>query len=143
MPDYCRYLAQWQQPTGKGQTSRPSRANSNRYSVASSLLERVQEESPTEPNRKSYVSFDSGSDTTNVNVTDPDGNIVQSYFEDGSTEAGGSLREISQALNDDGEDADEELQSFLAGDSWDDSKWMKGALMAKVHSAACTLPCTQ
>ena len=108
-----------------------SRANSNRYSVASSLLERVQEESPTEPNRKSYVSFDSGSDTTNVNVTDPDGNTVQSYFEDGSTEAGSSLREISQALNDDGEDADEELQSFLAGDSWDDSKWMKGALIGQ------------
>ena len=108
-----------------------SRANSNRYSVASSLLERVQEESPTEPNRKSYVSFDSGSDTTNVNVTDPDGNVVNSYFEDGSMEGGGSLREISQALNDDGEDADEELQSFLAGDSWDDSKWMKGALIGQ------------
>ena len=110
-----------------------ARGNSNRYrdSVASSILERVQEESPTEPNRKSYVSFDSGSDTTNVNVTDPDGNPVQSYFEDGSTEASGSLREISQALNDDGEDADEELESFLAGDSWDDSKWMKGALIGQ------------
>jgi mitogen-activated protein kinase kinase kinase len=110
-----------------------SRGNSNRYrdSMASSILERVQEESPIEPNRKSYVSFDSGSDGTNVNVTDPDGNTVQSYFEDGSTEAGGSLREISQALNDDGEDADEELQSFLAGDSWDDSKWMKGALIGQ------------
>ncbi|KAK0099891.1 ATP binding [Cadophora gregata] len=111
-----------------------SRGNSGRYrdSVASSMLERVQEESPTEPNRKSYVSFDSGSDTTNVNVTDPDGNVIQnSYFEDGSTEAGGSLREISQALNDDGEDEDEELQSFLAGDSWDDSKWMKGALIGQ------------
>lgn len=110
-----------------------SRGSSSRYrdSIASSLLERVQEESPIEPNRKSYVSFDSGSDGTNVNVTDPDGNTVQSYFEDGSTEAGGSLREISQALNDDGEDADEELQSFLAGDSWDDSKWMKGALIGQ------------
>jgi mitogen-activated protein kinase kinase kinase len=110
-----------------------SRGNSHRYrdSVASSLLERVQEESPTEPNRKSYVSFDSGSDTTNVNVTDPDANAVHSYFEDGSTEGAGSLREISQALNDDGEDADEELQSFLAGDSWDDSKWMKGALIGQ------------
>ncbi|KUJ11728.1 BcSTE11, mitogen-activated protein kinase [Mollisia scopiformis] len=111
-----------------------SRGNSNRYrdSVASSMLERVQEESPTEPNRKSYVSFDSGSDTaTNVNVTDPDGNIIQnSYFEDGSTE-NGSLRDITQALNDDGEDEDEELQSFLAGDSWDDSKWMKGALIGQ------------
>jgi mitogen-activated protein kinase kinase kinase len=111
-----------------------SRGNSNRYrdSVASSMLERVQEESPTEPNRKSYVSFDSGSDTTNVNITDPDGNVVQnSYFEDGSTDAGGSLRDISQALNNDGEDEDEELQSFLAGDSWDDSKWMKGALIGQ------------
>ena len=61
----------------------------------------------------------------------PDGNTVNSYFEDGSTEASGSLREISQALNDDGEDADEELESFLAGDSWDDSKWMKGALIGQ------------
>lgn len=124
--------------SGNGQLAkvRPldlSRAN-NRYrdSVASSMLERVQEESPTEPNRKSYVSFDSGSDTTNVNVTDPDGNTIQnSYFEDGSTDAGGSLRDISQALNNDGEDEDAELQSFLAGDSWDDSKWMKGALIGQ------------
>lgn len=110
-----------------------SRGNSGRYrnSIASSLLERVQEESPIEPDRKSYVSFDSGSDTTNVNVTDPDGNTINSYFDDGSTEAGGSLREISQALNEDGEDEDEELQSFLAGDSWDDSKWMKGALIGQ------------
>ncbi|KAL2068150.1 hypothetical protein VTL71DRAFT_16248 [Oculimacula yallundae] len=109
-----------------------SRGNSRyRDSVASSMLERVQEESPIEPNRKSYVSFDSGSDTA-VNIIDPDGNTIQnSYFEDGSTEAGGSLREISQALNDDGEDEDEELQSFLAGDSWDDSKWMKGALIGQ------------
>lgn len=110
-----------------------SRGNSARYrdSVASSMLERVQEESPTEPNRKSYVSFDSGSDGTNVNITDPDGNMIQnSYFEDGSTE-NGSLRDISQALNDDGEDEDAELQSFLAGDSWDDSKWMKGALIGQ------------
>jgi mitogen-activated protein kinase kinase kinase len=69
------------------------------------MLEPLQEESPIEPNRKSYVSFDSGSDTGNVSVTDPDGNtMVGSYFDEGSTEAGGSLREISQALNEDGED---------------------------------------
>lgn len=100
-----------------------------RDSVASSMLEPLQEESPIEPNRKSYVSFDSGSDT-HVNITDPDGNTVQSYFEDGSTEAG-SLRDISQALNEDGEEVDDDLQSFLAGDSWDDSKWMKGALIGQ------------
>ncbi|CAG8973787.1 hypothetical protein HYALB_00006332 [Hymenoscyphus albidus] len=108
--------------------------NNNRYrdSTASSLLEPLQEESPVEPNRKSYVSFDSGSgsDTTNVNITDPEGN-TQSYFDEVSTDASGSLRDLSQALDDDGEDADEELQSFLAGDSWDDSKWMKGALIGQ------------
>jgi mitogen-activated protein kinase kinase kinase len=109
-----------------------SRSHSNyRDSIASSVLERVQEESPIEPNRKSYVSFDSGSDTANVSVTDPEGNtMVGSYFDEGSTEAG-SLREISEALNEDGEDEDKELQSFLAGDSWDDSKWMKGALIGQ------------
>lgn len=100
-----------------------------RDSVASSMLEPLQEESPIEPNRKSYVSFDSGSDT-HVNITDPDGNVTHSYFEDGSTEAG-SLRDISQALNEDGEEVDDDLQSFLAGDSWDDSKWMKGALIGQ------------
>jgi mitogen-activated protein kinase kinase kinase len=103
-----------------------------RDSVASSMLEPLQEESPIEPNRKSYVSFDSGSDTANVSITDPDGNtMVGSYFDECSTEAGSSLREISQALNEDGEDEDAELQSFLAGDSWDDSKWMKGAMIGQ------------
>lgn len=108
------------------------RGNSGRFrdSVASSLLERVQEES-AEPDRKSYVSFDSGSDRTNVNITDRDGNTVQSYYEDGSLESNGSLKDINQALNDDDEDRDEELESFLAGDSWDDSKWMKGALIGQ------------
>ncbi|RDW70024.1 putative MAPKK kinase [Coleophoma crateriformis] len=108
------------------------RSRTFRDSVASSLLERVQEESPTEPNRKSYVSFDSGSDGTNVNVTDPEGNVMQqSYFDEGSTEPSGSLRDVSQALNEDGEEVDEELESFLQGDSWDDSKWMKGALIGQ------------
>ncbi|KAH8683194.1 kinase-like domain-containing protein [Tricladium varicosporioides] len=105
------------------------RNNRYRDSTASSLLERVQEESPIEPNRKSYVPMDSESETA-VNVTDPDGN-TSSYFDEASTEGSNSLRDISQALDDDGEDADEELQSFLAGDSWDDSKWMKGALIGQ------------
>ncbi|KAA8572453.1 hypothetical protein EYC84_003073 [Monilinia fructicola] len=109
-----------------------SRANGSRFrdSVASSLLDIVQEESPTEPNRKSYVSFatDSGYDTINVNGTTDD---RDSYFEDGSTEAGDSLKEITHALNNDGEELDEELESFLQGDSWDDSKWMKGALIGQ------------
>lgn len=108
-----------------------SRGNSNRLrdSIASSILERVQEES-SEPDRKSYVSFNSGSDGTNVNITDPDGNAVQSYYDGGSLEGSDSLKDINQALNDDDEDADEELESFLAGDSWD-GKWMKGALIGQ------------
>ena len=113
-----------------------------RDSVASSMLGPLQEEgeSPVsgdgtdEPNRKSYVSFggDSGEEGSHVNVTDPDGNTVTSYFDDGtlSNEAG-SLRDLNQALNEDGEDQDDDLQSFLAGDSWDDSKWMKGALIGQ------------
>lgn len=103
-----------------------------RDSVASSMLEPLQEESPIEPNRKSYVSFDSGSDTANVNVIDPDGNTMsQSYYDETSTDQGGSMRDINQALDEDGEEVDEELQSFLAGESWDDSKWMKGALIGQ------------
>ncbi|KAK4196694.1 PaTLK2 MAPKK kinase encoded by the PaTLK2 protein [Triangularia verruculosa] len=108
-----------------------------RDSVASSVLDTLQEESsPMEPNRKSYVSFaDSSSDagTAAVSITDPEGNVVRhSYFDGDSTiGSGGSLQEVNQALTDDGEDADEELQSFLAGDSWDDSKWMKGALIGQ------------
>lgn len=114
-----------------------------RDSVASSMLEPLQEEgqSPTsgesdEPNRKSYISFagDSGEENTHVNVTDPDGNTVTSYFDDGtltSSNEAGSLRDLNQALNEDGEGVDDDLQSFLAGDSWDDSKWMKGALIGQ------------
>ena len=105
----------------------------NRDSIASSMLDTLQEES-SEPNRKSYVSFtDSNSDTAPVNVTDPDGNITStSYFDgDTSTTGSGSFQELKQVLNTDGDDADEELESFLSGDSWDDNKWMKGALIGQ------------
>ncbi|KEY67165.1 hypothetical protein S7711_03025 [Stachybotrys chartarum IBT 7711] len=105
----------------------------NRDSIASSMLDTLQEESPIEPNRKSYVSFsESNSDTAAVSVTDPEGNLTTtSYFEgDGST-GSGSLQDLKQALSDDGDDPDEELQSFLSGDSWDDNKWMKGALIGQ------------
>lgn len=108
-----------------------------RDSVTSSVLDPLQEESsPIEPNRKSYVSFaDSGSDTAAVSVTDPDGNVVRQSYYDGDSTLGsggsGSYEEVSQALNEEGEDADEELRSFLAGESWDDNKWMKGALIGQ------------
>lgn len=115
--------------------ARDTRMGNYRDSVASSVLDTLQEESPIEPNRKSYVSFaDSSSDTAAVSVTDPEGNTIQhSYFDESSTQGSGtsSLKDIGQALNEDGEDADEELQSFLSGESWDDSKWMKGALIGQ------------
>ena len=106
----------------------------NRDSIASSMLDTLQEES-IEPNRKSYVSFtESGSDTAALSVTDPDGNTTRSSYFDGDNSTGsgsGSFQELQQALTDDGEEADEELESFLAGDSWDDNKWMKGALIGQ------------
>lgn len=111
----------------------------NRDSFASSSLVTLQEESPVEPDRKSYVSFttESGDDATPVDaapvsITDPDGNTAnRSYFDiDGST-GSGSFNEIRQALTNDGDEVDEELESFLAGESWDDNKWMKGALIGK------------
>ncbi|KAH8686783.1 mitogen-activated protein kinase [Ilyonectria robusta] len=106
----------------------------NRDSVTSSMLDTLQEESPIEPNRKSYVSFtESNSDTTGLSVTDPEGNTTTTSYFDGDTVStgSGSFQELQQALTDDGDDADEELQSFLAGESWDDNKWMKGALIGQ------------
>ncbi|KAF7542577.1 hypothetical protein G7Z17_g11453 [Cylindrodendrum hubeiense] len=106
----------------------------NRDSVSSSMLDTLQEESPIEPNRKSYVSFtESNSDSTALSVTDPEGNTTATSYFDGDTVStgSGSFQELQQALTDDGDDADEELQSFLAGESWDDNKWMKGALIGQ------------
>ncbi|KAH6850102.1 kinase-like domain-containing protein [Chaetomium sp. MPI-CAGE-AT-0009] len=115
--------------------ARDPRFQGYRDSVASSMLDTLQEESsPIEPNRKSYVSFaDSGSDTAALSITDPDGNVRHSYFDESTIGSGGSgsLENVNQALTEDGEDADEELQSFLAGESWDDSKWMKGAMIGQ------------
>ncbi|ETS76748.1 hypothetical protein PFICI_12135 [Pestalotiopsis fici W106-1] len=121
----------------KPRTREPSRLQHQyRDSIASSMLGTLTEESSLEPNRKSYVSFaDSGSDSaTGISITDPDGQshiMRQSYFSETSTQGSGSLKEISEALQQDGEDEDAELESFLAGDSWDDNKWMKGALIGQ------------
>lgn len=112
-----------------------------RDSVASSMLEPLQEESPVEPNRKSYVSFDSGDShiaessvtDSHVNITDPDGNTTQLYSGEGSLETGvnDSLDASNQPAGDDGDEPDDILQSFLAGDSWDDTMWTKGALIGQ------------
>ena len=115
--------------------------NAYRDSVASGTtnLQPLQEESPVEPNRKSYVSFDSDTQPSNLtgNESDTSHAALQSYFdESGSsgpvTEAGGSLNDhLSHAIAVDGEEPDEELNSFLKGDSWDNVKWMQGALIGQ------------
>ncbi|KAF7197186.1 Serine/threonine-protein kinase STE11 [Pseudocercospora fuligena] len=121
---------------------RLGRSDSHRESVTSSVLEPLDEESPLEPNRKSYVSFggDSGSDTTtsNLAVTDPEGNTVTSYFDDtgsspGGTEGGSeSLNSrLSRFIAEDGEESDDELIAHLESNSWDDLKYLKGAMIGQ------------
>ncbi|KAI9805128.1 MAG: hypothetical protein M1825_000962 [Sarcosagium campestre] len=139
--------------TGGNQPAKPSRPlsmtrfgmqqTSYRDSIASSALEPLQEESPIEPNRKSYVSFDSGSESASAPANDHAGSTaLQSYFDETTssppvTEAGNSYNELEraaslkQALAEDGEEQDEELTDFLADNSWDNVKWMKGALIGQ------------
>ena len=109
-----------------------------RDSIASTSLQPLQEESPSEPNRKSYVSFESDSQASNLTGIDPEGSTtLHSYFDESgssgpTTEAGGSLTDhLTHAIAEDGEGPDEELDSFLKGDSWDNVKWMKGALIGQ------------
>lgn len=110
-----------------------------RDSIASTSLQPLQEESPVEPNRKSYVSFDSDLQPASASSgTDGEGSsTLHSYFDESgssgpATEAGGSLNHrLSQVLAEDGEEPDEELDSFLRGDSWDNVKWMQGALIGQ------------
>ncbi|KAF2162384.1 hypothetical protein M409DRAFT_27392 [Zasmidium cellare ATCC 36951] len=122
---------------------RLGRSDSHRESVTSSVLEPLDEESPLEPNRKSYVSFggDSGSDTTtsNLAITDPEGQtIMHSYFDDAGsspvpTEGGSdSLNSrLSRFIAEDGEESDEELMQHLENSNWDNLKYMKGALIGQ------------
>nr|ALS54094.1 hypothetical protein [Curvularia lunata] len=114
-----------------------------RDSLASSVLEPLDEESPLEPNRKSYVSFGGDSVGDSLAITDPDGNTtLQSYFDDAgsslagssssNTENGDSLnKRLSEALAEDGEESDDELAEYLEQDSWDNVKYMKGALIGQ------------
>ncbi|KAK3698234.1 ATP binding [Vermiconidia calcicola] len=122
---------------------RLGRPDSYRESVSSSVLEPLDEESPLEPDRKSYVSFGegSGSDSASkpISITDTDGNtVMQSYFDDtGSSPAGtladnGSLNSrLSQFIAEDGEESDEELMQHLDQDNWDNIKYMKGAMIGQ------------
>ena len=145
LPNIADYWAANGQPPRTG--PRPlsvSRAGTNHYrdSIASSSLQPLQEESlsdTNEPNRKSYVSFDSDSQLGPVNGIDMDTShgAINSYFDESgssgpTTEAGGSLNDhLSHAIAEDGEEPDEELNQFLKGDPWDNVKWMQGALIGQ------------
>ncbi|KIW47380.1 uncharacterized protein PV06_00080 [Exophiala oligosperma] len=102
--------------------------SSFRDSIASSTLHPLQEESPVEPNRKSYVSFDSGSDTA------LGGELVRSSFiDDGAGTLGSDVvnERLSVIVAEDGEEEDQALTSFLKGNSFDKQNWMKGDLIGE------------
>lgn len=117
------------------------RQSAYRDSIASSALERLEEEAhPLESNRRSYVSFgaDSIPEAHNIVIADADGNsVTQSYFDDSgssppTTEGGGSLNEqLTQALAEDGEEPDDELNEFLKSDSWDNVQYIRGKLIGQ------------
>ncbi|KAF2428754.1 Pkinase-domain-containing protein [Tothia fuscella] len=113
-----------------------------RDSIASSVLEPLDEESPLEPDRKSYISF-ADSEREPLQITDPDGHTtMHSYYDDArssvansslsSGDGGDSLnKRLSHIVHEDSEESDEELNEYLEADSWDNIKYMKGALIGQ------------
>ncbi|KAF9890942.1 ATP binding [Aspergillus nanangensis] len=98
-----------------------------RDSVASSSLQPLQEESPTEPNRKSYVSFDSGSDdptTSRQSLMDENASVA-------ATDGGSFNERLSVLVAEDGEEEDDGLNDFLAGNNFNSKNWMKGSLIGE------------
>jgi mitogen-activated protein kinase kinase kinase len=128
------WLTQSGQPA---RTSRPLSVSrfplpnvSFRDSFASSSLQPLQEESPIEPNRKSYVSFDSGSE-----ANDP---ARQSYFDVSpsvdateSESLPGRIDRLSMIIAEDDEDEDPALTNFLNGNQFEKNNWMKGDLIGE------------
>ena len=129
----------WLAQTGQGGRGLPRPLSVSRFglpssafrdSIASTTLQPLQEESPLEPNRKSYVSFDSSSESAHLDTA------RASYIEDSPS---GTLGVDSNTLNqrlsiivaEDGEEEDIALNSFLAGHSFDKSNWMKGDLIGE------------
>jgi mitogen-activated protein kinase kinase kinase len=86
-------------------------------------LQPLQEESPIESNRQSYVSF-SGSDQAPTFLDDT--------LSAAATDAGGSFNErLSMIIAEDGEEEDNALNAFLAGDNFASKNWMKGSLIGE------------
>lgn len=98
-----------------------------RDSVASSSLQPLQEESPTEPNRKSYVSFDSGSEDANPSRQ----SLVDENASVAATDGGSLNEQLNVAMAEDGEEEDTGLKDFLAGNNFAPKNWMKGSLIGE------------
>ncbi|KAJ9244346.1 hypothetical protein DTO169E5_1951 [Paecilomyces variotii] len=101
-----------------------------RDSVASSSLHPLQEEAAAEPNRQSYVSFASSSDQTSAE------NTRQSFMSDtlsvrGLDTASSINQRLSILVAEDGEEEDDGLKDFLAGDNFAPKNWMKGSLIGE------------
>jgi mitogen-activated protein kinase kinase kinase len=92
-----------------------------RDSLTSSTLSPLAEESPIEPNRKSYISL-SGSDPSQSEAT------RASYFDESPDDINDQLSVI---VAEDGEEEDHELESFLKGNSFDKNNWMRGDLIGE------------
>lgn len=98
------------------------------------------EESPgdNEPDRKSYISladdgFSDDGEDGHVNITDPEGNTIR-HFSDSSSvaEDQNSLNaQLSQVIEEDGEEEDEQLTSFLKPDAWENIPYMRGKLIGQ------------
>ena len=116
-------------PLSVGKPSLPQM--SFRDSVASNL-QPLKEESTTEPNRKSYVSFTSTSDHAQTDID------RQTFYDEsmsqGATDGSDSLRDRLSTLvaeEGDGEGEDDGLAAFLAGDNFSYKSWMKGSLIGE------------
>ena len=113
-----------------------------RDSDAGSLQPLQEEDSPLEPNRRSYVSFDSSSD-------DP-ANSRHSLLESASGDAGDNVSDdndgainnavaeneslnerLSVLVAEDGEEEDAGLEDFLNGNNFAAKNWMKGSLIGE------------
>ncbi|OQD74360.1 hypothetical protein PENDEC_c011G02066 [Penicillium decumbens] len=134
----------WFQHQGGAQAARPSRPLSTKFnlpqasyrdSIASSSLQPLQEESPIEPNRKSYVSFASSSDEPNhsrQSILDETASVI-------ATDGHSSNDRSSVIVPDDGDVEDEEeeeddenlMSDFLAGNNFAPKNWMKGSLIGE------------
>lgn len=112
-------------------------SSSYRDSVTSSVLEPLDEESPLEPNRKSYVSFAGDSEVADVESN----TAMHSYYDASSSVANSSLsgsdpcdslnKRLSQLIQEDSEGSDDELTEYLEQDSWENVRYMKGALIGQ------------